>query len=146
MPYVIVTLLAAGFLFLGDRGARAQTTTDPTLSVVALSTTGLDRPTSMAFLAPDDILVLEKATGRVRRVLGGVLQPGQVLDVHVNSEGERGLLGIAINGESPPRVFLYYTEASGMDGGTALGNRVYATERRPGRIEPQLILDHASTP
>jgi glucose/arabinose dehydrogenase len=144
MPCVIVTLLAAGILLLGDCTARAQTTTDPTLSVVALSTAGLDRPTSMAFLAPDDILVLEKATGRVRRVLGGVLQPGQVLDVHVNSEGERGLLGIAINGESPPRVFLYYTEASGTDGGAALGNRVYAYTWNAGLAvleSPQLILE-----
>jgi aldose sugar dehydrogenase len=141
---MIITILAAAILLLCDHGARAQTTTDPTLSVVALSTAGLDQPTSMAFLAPDDILVLEKATGQVRRVLGGVLQPGNVLDVHVNSAGERGLLGIAINGESPPRVFLYYTEASGVDGGTPLGNRVYGYTWNPGLAvleSPQLILD-----
>src|SRR4030095_11868350 len=124
-PCVVRTVLAAAILSISVRGARAQTLTDPTLTVTALSTAGLSVPTSMAFLAPDDILVLEKNTGQVRRVLGGVLQPGNVLDVHVANFGERGMLGIAINTESPPRVFLYYTEASGMDRGPPLGNRVY---------------------
>ena len=34
---------------------------------------GLDFPTSMAFLGPDDILVLEKNTGQVRRITNGTL-------------------------------------------------------------------------
>jgi glucose/arabinose dehydrogenase len=143
-PCVVRTVLAAAILSISVRGARAQTLTDPTLTVTALSTAGLSVPTSMAFLAPDDILVLEKNTGQVRRVLGGVLQPGNVLDVHVANFGERGMLGIAINTESPPRVFLYYTEASGMDGGTPLGNRVYRYTWNPGLgvlESPQLILD-----
>jgi hypothetical protein len=81
-------------------------------------------------LGPDDFLVLEKNTGRVRRVQGGVVQSTPVLDVAVNPGGERGLLGIAINDESPPGVFLYYTEAldlsgTGADGGALLGNRIY---------------------
>jgi hypothetical protein len=32
---------------------------------------GLITPTSIAFLAPEDFLVLEKATGQVKRVAGG---------------------------------------------------------------------------
>jgi glucose/arabinose dehydrogenase len=122
----------------------AQTISDPELSFTQVLTTGsLDQPTSMAFVAPNDFLVLEKATGRVRRVLGGVLQPTIALDVAVNSASERGLLGIAVNGETPRKVFLYYTEAA-TDGGTPLGNRVYqytwnATTGLLG--SPQLILD-----
>ena len=142
-------LLVAALVLLASGAVPAQTLTDPTLSVSALSTVGLTQPTSMAFLGPDDILVLEKGTGQVRRVLGGVLQPGNVLDVHVNNTGERGLLGIAINSESPPGVFLYYTEANGMDGGTPLGNRVYRYTWNPGLgilESPQLVLDLAVFP
>ena len=105
---------------------------------------GLAEPTTMKFLAPDDFLVLEKSTGRVRRVLNDVLQPGFALDVHVNSTSERGMLGIAIAQGSPTRVFLYYTEAAGADGGTPLGNRVYRYDWDPGTgtlINPLLVLD-----
>jgi glucose/arabinose dehydrogenase len=108
--------------------ALAQTVTDPSLAVDVVAQ-GLSSPTTMAFLGPGDILVLEKNTGKVRRVINGVLQAGSVLDVPVNSDSERGLLGIAINGQSPPRVFLYYTEnpASAGDNNTStpLGNRIY---------------------
>jgi len=39
----------------------------------------------MAFIGPGDILVLQKGDGRVRRVINGVLQPEQVLDVAVDN-------------------------------------------------------------
>ncbi|MGH9464406.1 MAG: PQQ-dependent sugar dehydrogenase, partial [Thermoanaerobaculia bacterium] len=103
----------------------------------------LDLPTSMAFLGPDDILVLEKNTGDVRRLLGGVLQPNPVLHVDVENDSERGLLGIAINREDPPGVFLYYTQAS------PLANRVYRYDWNAGsgQLEnPQLVLDLPATP
>lgn len=103
--------------------ARAQTINDPDL-VVEQVVAGLSVPTAMAFLAPDDILVLQKEDGQVRRVLGEVLQPDPVLDVAVNFDSERGLLGIAINKQQPPRVFLFYTEAAG-DGAAPQRNRVY---------------------
>jgi glucose/arabinose dehydrogenase len=67
-----------------------------------------------------------------------------VLDVNVNDDSERGLLGIAINGESPQKVFLYYTEASGSDLGSPIANRVYRYEWNSGLgvlQSPQLILD-----
>jgi glucose/arabinose dehydrogenase len=143
-PRIVGAVVAAAVGAFGLRVAVAQTLTDPTLSITALSTAGLSVPTSMAFLAPDDILVLEKNNGQVRRVLGGVLQPGNVLDVHVNTTGERGLLGIAINGETPRQVFIYYTEATGMDGGTPIANRVYRYTWNAGLgilESPQLILD-----
>ena len=47
----------------------------------------------MAFIGAQDILVLQKGDGRVRRVIAGVLQPGAALDVAVDSDSERGLLG-----------------------------------------------------
>jgi glucose/arabinose dehydrogenase len=97
----------------------------------------------MAFLGPDDILVLEKATGRVRRVQAGVLAPAPVLTVPVNASSERGLLGIAVNTQVPPRVFLYFTEAA-TAGGAAIANRVYRYDWDPGSgllVAPTLVLD-----
>jgi glucose/arabinose dehydrogenase len=50
----------------------------------------------MAFLGPDDLLVLDKNGGQVRRILNGTLLPDPLLDVSVANERERGLLGIAV--------------------------------------------------
>ena len=92
---------------------------------------GLEQPTSMAFLGADDILVLEKASGKVKRVTGGVVA-STVLDLAVNSGSERGLLGIALHPKFPenPGVYLYWTESTtGVDTTVLsetplLGNRV----------------------
>jgi glucose/arabinose dehydrogenase len=85
----------------------------------------------MAFIGVDDLLILEKNTGRVQRVTGGAVQ-GTVLDLAVNFGSERGLLGIAAhrNFPSDPRVYLYWTESTtGADTNVLsetplLGNRV----------------------
>jgi glucose/arabinose dehydrogenase len=92
---------------------------------------GLVTPTSLAFLGEHDILVLEKQTGRVQRVVNGAIQ-STVVDLAVNNFSERGLLGIALHPEFPsdPSVYLYWTESTtGDDTGVPeetplLGNRV----------------------
>jgi len=92
---------------------------------------GLVTPTSIAFLGPNDILAIEKNTGRVRRIVNGVVQ-ATVLDLAVNFGSERGLLGIALHPAFPtnPSVYLYWTESStGADTSVLsetplLGNRV----------------------
>ena len=70
-----VTLLLAS-MFLSGREPAAQaplpTLTDSNLAVRAVIT-GLDQPTSMAFIGPNEFLVLEKATGRVKHVINGAL-------------------------------------------------------------------------
>lgn len=141
--------LGAATALLAAGPSPAQSVVDPALTVTAiLPDFSLAQPTSLAFVAPDDFLVLEKATGRVRRVQGGALHPTNPLDVAVNAASERGLLGIAVNGETPPAVFLYYTEAA-TDGGTPLGNRVYRYAWNPatGLLENgQPILDLPVTP
>jgi aldose sugar dehydrogenase len=53
---------------------------------------GLDTPTTMAFLGPSDILVLEKDTGRVKRILNGKLLDQSLLDVNVANSVERCML------------------------------------------------------
>jgi glucose/arabinose dehydrogenase len=132
--------------------AGAQVINDPTLNL-RLVVSGLNQPTAMAFIGLGDILVLQKSDGRVRRVINGVLQPGEVLDVAVDSSSERGLLGIAIHPNFPnsPFVYLYYTESSnGSDtsGSPApLGNRVYRyTWNGSALVAPQLIFDLPVTP
>ena len=66
----------------------------------------------MAFLAANDILVLEKTTGKVIRIVNGTVIKDPLLDVNVSVNDERGMLGIAISQkyEHKPRyVFLYCT-------------------------------------
>jgi glucose/arabinose dehydrogenase len=146
---IIAAWSLAGAVAMGSPAVAQPILSDPTLHVETVAS-GLETPTSMAFVGPDDILVLQKNNGRVRRVLGGVLQPDPVLDVAVENDNERGLLGIAVNTQQPPRVFLYYTEISDPDGdgqpdgGTPLGNRVYryTWNAALGRLENrQLVLD-----
>jgi aldose sugar dehydrogenase len=81
--------------------ARPQVSPDgPTLNdpnlIVETVYQGLKSPTSMAFLGPDDILVLEKGEGTVQRIINGEILPEPLLQVDVTSKDERGLLGIAI--------------------------------------------------
>jgi aldose sugar dehydrogenase len=130
--------------------ALAQTLNDPKLHVREF-TSGLSQPTAMAFIGPADILVLQKEDGLVRRVINGVLQPGQVLDVAVDNASERGLLGIAIHPSFPsaPFVYLYYTQSSttGDSSGSPLANRVYRyIWNGSALVTPSLILDLPVTP
>jgi len=124
-------VIAGVGLALHPVDARAQEALlDPSLSVSAV-VGGLSQPIAMAFIGPDDILVTEKASGQVKRVTGGVVV-GAVLDLAVNSNSERGLLGIALHPGFPstPYVYLYNTESTtGADTNAAanvplLGNRV----------------------
>ncbi|HEV8251331.1 MAG TPA: PQQ-dependent sugar dehydrogenase [Gaiellaceae bacterium] len=92
---------------------------------------GLVTPTGIAFLGPNDILAIEKNTGRVRRIVNGTVG-ATVLDLAVNVGSERGLLGIALHPDFPtnPGVYLYWTESTtGADTNVLsetplLGNRV----------------------
>ena len=72
--------------------------------------TGLNLPTTMAFLSPGEILVLEKNTGIVQYVLNGAIDH-TVLDLAVNNFSERGLLGVALdpNFASNHFVYLYWS-------------------------------------
>jgi aldose sugar dehydrogenase len=101
---------------------------DPSIRVEKVLT-GLELPTSMAFIDNDDIIITQKDNGRVRLVSNGVLQPQPILEVPVANNSERGLLGVAIaNGTTTSsdtmNVFLYYTEPIGEQ----VRNRLYKYE------------------
>jgi aldose sugar dehydrogenase len=124
-------------------------------------TTGLSLPTSMAFLGPNDILVLEKETGMVKRIKDGTVLPRPLLDVNVATENERGLLGIdvvkirSLQKSSLYHVFLYYTKAQSSDGGTPIANQLvrYLLINHPAlgpaqgiMVAPRLLLNLPVTP
>ena len=125
---VILFAIVAGSALAYVSKAVAQVVNDAKLHVREV-VSGLNQPTAMAFIGPGDILVLQKGDGRVRRVINGVLQTGQVLDVAVDYLSERGLLGIALhpNFLTTPSVYLYYTQSntSADTSGAPLANRVY---------------------
>ena len=128
--------------------------------------------TSMVFLGPNDILVAEKDSGTVRRIVNGAMLQQPLLDVNVATYGHRGMLGIAVdssllenrsgelhNNNStatptiPTYVFLYYTEAQGQDGDDItkgkepLGNRLYRYELVNNKlVNPKLLVDLPAIP
>ncbi len=133
-PGVCSGAVAAGIL-AGGVPAAADTTPlavlDPTLQAVPF-VSGLSQPIGAVFIGPDDMLVLEKASGQVKRVIAGVVQAAPVLDLAVNSNSERGLLSMALHPDFPetPEVFIRWTTSStGADSNVVsevplLGNRI----------------------
>ena len=129
---------------------------------------GLQLPTQMAFVGPNDILVLEKDNGMVKRIVNGVILEEPVLDVNVATAFERGLIGIAIaendnDNDTTQRnsniVYLYYTESEQdandvCSGSTScseenrpLGNRLYRYELVDNKlVNPKLLLDLPASP
>ena len=107
----IVSLAAGVAVMLGfaTQAMGAPTVVDPNLAV-RTAAQGLVTPTSLAFIGPSDMLVLEKQTGRVQRVVGGAVA-GPAVDLAVNNASERGLLGIALHPAFPavPWVYLYWS-------------------------------------
>jgi glucose/arabinose dehydrogenase len=105
---------------------------DDRLQVTTVLNSGIVQPIGIVFLGADDFLVLEKASGQVKRVTGGAVQATPVLDLAVNSASERGLLAMALHPNFPatPHVFIRWTESStGQDTGVTanvplLGNRI----------------------
>ena len=108
--FIMLTAIVSVTTIVGY-GQSTPSLVDSNLRVRAV-VQNLDQPTSTAFLGPNDLLVIEKATGHVKRVTNGVVM-GTVLDLAVNSGSERGLLGIALHPNFPvtPQVYLYWTES-----------------------------------
>jgi glucose/arabinose dehydrogenase len=99
---------------IGDETTNIR---DPTLRVETVAE-GLEFPTTMAFLGPDDFLVLEKEKGTIQRIVNGKMLPEPLLDVSVGTSQERCLCGIAVSTSTPGHtyVFLYFTETESADG------------------------------
>ena len=141
---VLISLL----LFLGDNNKSLG---DPNLreSTFKLDkiVDGFSRPTGMSFLGPNDFLVTEEDTGKVKRVIDGRISQ-TVLDVDVSTNDSRGLIGIdSTNVANKTFVFLYFTESSSKDDGEPIGNRLYRYELINGQLTDQkLLLDMPAGP
>jgi aldose sugar dehydrogenase len=147
------------------RGSIQPIINDPNLKLELVSE-GLQLPSQMAFIGANDILVLEKDTGMVKRVVNSSVLEQPILDVNVATAYERGLLGIAIaknHNETTQgnvsNVYLYYTQSKQdaddvcTDTGTCkkksqpLGNRLYRYELMDNKlINPNLLLDLPASP
>jgi aldose sugar dehydrogenase len=124
---------------------------------------GLEYPTNMAFLASNDILVLEKNKGTVQRIIDGQMLDQPILDIAVANENERGLLGLAIskNANNQTFVYLYFTQSGNRTDGSdhcpeivkcglandSNGNKLYQYQLNDGKLmHPKLLLDLPSNP
>src|SRR5262245_51996471 len=113
----VISVLGA-ILALAPTAAVTQTSTpelvDPNLSA-RLAMDGLVTPITMAFIAPNRFLVLEKNTGIVWHVEidnASKVHRSVALDLSVNFGSERGLLGIALHpqfSQGKPWVYLFWT-------------------------------------
>ncbi len=134
------------------------TVVDPTLKAQVVSPATNKGSTSMAFIGPNDILVLEKSTGKVKRIVNGSVLSKPVLDLAVANKIERGLLGIAVapnvTSDGKKYVFLFFTQAGGITDGDefsqkppAKGNVIYRYEWVSGQlINPKPLLQLPANP
>ncbi|PYN83310.1 MAG: hypothetical protein DMD96_02750 [Candidatus Rokuibacteriota bacterium] len=135
MPKLLVWFVALVVWLVAAAPVGADTTPltilDPNLQVTTF-VSGLNQPIGIVFIGPNDAFVLEKASGQVKRIINGVVQPIPVLDLAVNSNSERGLLSLVLHPNFPatPDVFIRWTESStgadstGVTDVPLLGNRV----------------------
>jgi glucose/arabinose dehydrogenase len=150
-----------------DTGGGVLEVYDSSLRIDEVAS-GIDQPTSMTFLGPNDILVTEKNTGMVKRILNGSVLQEPVLDVNVANSLERGLLGIAAVNKpgtyaNNASVFVYFTESreDGIDKcyrdqavylrcieeDEPFGNRLYHYDLANNElVNPKLLLDLPATP
>ena len=136
MSKLLISFVAAVVWLMVPARGGADTTPvtilDPNLQVTTYVSSGVNQPIGIVFIGPNDAFVLEKASGQVKRVIAGVVQPTPALDLPVNSNSERGLLSLALHPSFPatPHVFIYWTESStgadstGVSQVPLLGNRV----------------------
>src|SRR6185436_20339218 len=85
---------------------------DPNLEASVFAT-GFAQPIGVVFLAQNDMFVLEKASGKVKRVINQVIQATPALDLAVNSNSERGLLSMALDPDFATNhsVYIRWTES-----------------------------------
>ena len=117
----------------------------------------LSMPTTVAFLGPNDFLLLQKG-GTVSRVTNGTLVTPPLLNVTVGTGITQGMLGVATSNVSKTNstyVFLYYTEVINMNqtndlnqdqnqsnasASEPLQNRLYRYELVSGKlVNPKLL-------
>src|SRR5262249_25655296 len=102
---------------------------------------GLGNPTNMVFLGDNDFLVEDRTSGKIFHVSNGVAAPtffdlgaGPIPNLPINSNSERGLLGIALSPDfaNDHLVYMYWTE---NNSGPAADNNVADTPVLGNRVD-----------
>ena len=89
---------------------------------------GLDEPWSLAFLPEGGFLVTERP-GRLRRVVGGALQPEPIRNLpRIVAEGQGGLLDVVLHPKFSDNRWVYISYVASGDGGVG-------TEVARGRLD-----------
>ena len=93
--------------------SRLSTSVLPAGFFESLVAGGIAAPTAMA-IAPDKRMFVAEQGGKLRVTKEGTLLPDPFLSVPVNSSGERGLLGVAVDPNFAVNnfVYVYYTTAT----------------------------------
>lgn len=152
---LLVLAIAAISLISTNLVDAEPTTINPKFVVERIFSSDF-KPSTMAFLGADDIIVLDRDLGKVYRIIDGV-QSKPLLDVNVATVGYRGLLGVAVsaNEKKIPNVFLYYTQAHKKDSEDEslanpvepIGNRIYRYDLVDDiLINPKLLLNLPAMP
>ena len=78
-PATCLLSVLACLLFAGHPAADSIPVQilDPNLQVTTVLSSGITQPIGIVFLGRNDFLVLEKASGQVKRVINGVIQATQ---------------------------------------------------------------------
>jgi glucose/arabinose dehydrogenase len=156
---ILIIVLGIGLVTTGEYLADAQSQNegkatleqpklqDPKLKFELVSKIPVF-PTNMAFIGPDDILLLSKNDGKVLRIKDGK-NLGAVLTVNVTGKDEMGLLGIAVDGQNgiqnsnnstSRNVFLYYSHCSSQANCNNFVYRYNWTLAEGKLVNPQLLL------
>jgi aldose sugar dehydrogenase len=107
---------------------------------------GLKSPTDIAFLGPDDMLVLQMSDNRIMRIVNGQMLDEPVLDLGNTVKIEGCMCGLTIlqGDNSTSYAFLYYYEAEVArdDGTTEFVDRLYRYDIDNGKLtNPKLFFE-----
>lgn len=102
----LMSFLTGLLIFQSEKLALAQVKL-PEGFVEATVASGMSLPVGMSFLPDGRILVVEKG-GQIRLVIGDFLKPEPLLIMtEIDSLGQRGLLGIAVDPNFPLHPYIY---------------------------------------
>src|SRR5437867_2626769 len=104
LRHTVIALLAVGLACVGVAAGAIAVPPDFDEQIIVQ---GLDRPTAFAY-APDGRLFIAEKAGRIRVVTAdGDLLPTPFVTVPVNTDNDRGLVGIAIDPEFLDNHYVY---------------------------------------
>lgn len=131
---IVVLVVAAGLIPLGDAGAQTVKSEEHSFRVVTV-VKGLDHPWGLAFLPDGGMLVTERP-GRLRMVgKDGRIEPQPVGGLPQSAQhGQGGLLDVALHPKFADNGLIYLSFAARGTGG-------YSTEVARGRLAGNRIED-----